>query len=584
MAVVSDLPPMQAGTRVVQADAARPGRALAAAIETGRQRVVVTALVFGLAFAGIGTGLVRMMAFGDTGEGAPVAMAGATAADRADLRDRNGLILATTLPSMSLYADPKLVIDPIEASLKLSRLMPELNAEKLLADLSSDRRFVWLKRGLTPAQQYEINRLGIPGLAFQSEERRYYPAGALTSHVVGFTNIDAQGISGLEKSLDARLRAGESVVLSLDLRLQEMVRQELQAAIEEFSAQGGNAIIMDVTNGEILAMASLPDFNPYEPTASAPEALFNRNTLGVYEMGSTFKIFNTAMALESGTSTLATTYDQSPVRVGRFSIRNFRTEPQSGAWSVYEIFRQSMNTGSVRMMEAAGLERQKAFLTRLGLTKPSPIELPEVGAPMLPNPWSRVSGMTIAYGHGMAVSPIQLVAAVSAVANGGIMYTPTLFKRDPAQPAVGKRVISPELSRMMRGLMRVVVTSGTATKADVPGYFVGGKTGTADKAARGGYNRRARSNDFVGVFPIHQPRYIVMTMLDDPQPTKKTYGFATSGWNAAPLAGRIIARMGPMVGLSPADPKDPAILEALAVAPGGHGIPQVATAPVEEEG
>ena len=569
--------------RTAGADAVHPGRALAAALETGRQRVAVTALVFGLAFGGIALGLVRLMGFADDADGPPVTMV-AEKADRADLRDRNGLILATTLPTVSLYADPKLVIDPMEASLRLTKVLPDLDQAKLLADLSSERRFVWLKRGLTPAQQYEINRLGIPGLAFQSEERRYYPAGSLTSHVVGFTNIDAQGIAGLEKSLDARLRAGESVALSLDLRLQEMVRQELQAAIEEFSAQGGNAIVMDVNNGEILAMASLPDFNPYEPAAASPEALFNRNTLGVYEMGSTFKIFNTAMALESGTSTLATTYDQSPIRVGRFSIRNFRTEPQSGAWSVYEIFRQSMNTGSVRMMEAAGLERQKAFLARLGLTRPSPIELPEVGMPMVPKPWSRVSGMTIAYGHGMAVSPIQLVAAVAAVANGGILYPPTLLKRDPSQPVPGQRVISAELSRTMRGLMRVVVTSGTATKADVPGYFVGGKTGTADKAARGGYNRRARSNDFVGVFPIHDPRYIVMTMLDDPQPTRKTYGFATSGWNAAPLAGRIIARMGPMVGLAPADPKDPEILEALAVAPGGRGAPQVAAAPEEGEG
>ena len=567
--------------------ASRPAQRLSAAIETGRQRIVISALVFSLAFGGIGLRLIDLMAFGSDADNAlatHAVSAAAPPADRADLRDRNGLILATTLPTVSLYADPKMVLDPIEASLRLVKVLPDLDQAKLLSDLSSERRFVWLKRGLTPTQEYEVNRLGIPGLAFQNEERRYYPAGNLTSHVVGFTNIDAQGIAGLEKSLDVRLSAGESVALSLDLRLQEMVRQELQAAIEEFSAQGGNAIIMDVNNGEILAMASLPDFNPYEPAAAAQEALFNRNTLGVYEMGSTFKIFNTAMALESGTSTLASTYDQSPVRVGRFSIRNFRTEPQSGAWSVYEIFRQSMNTGSVRMMEAAGLERQKAFLTKLGLTKPSPIELPEVGAPMVPHPWSRVSGMTIAYGHGMAVSPIQLVAAVGAVANGGILHTPTLFKRDPALPLAGKRVISAELSRTMRGLMRVVVTSGTATKADVPGYFVGGKTGTADKAARGGYNRRARSNDFVGVFPIHEPRYIVMTMLDDPQPTKKTYGFATSGWNAAPLAGRIIARMGPMVGLSPADPKDPVILDALAVAPGGRAAPQVAVAPVEEEG
>ncbi|MGO4725022.1 MULTISPECIES: peptidoglycan D,D-transpeptidase FtsI family protein [unclassified Inquilinus] len=546
--------------------ASRPAQRLSAAIETGRQRVVISALIFTVAFAGIGLRLVDLMAFGSDADSALATHAlSATApvTDRADLRDRNGLVLATTLPSVSLYADPKMVLDPIEASLRLAKTLPGLDSDKLLADLSSERRFVWLKRGLTPSQQYEVNRLGIPGLAFQNEDRRYYPAGALTSHTIGFTNIDAQGISGLEKSLDTRLENGESVQLSLDLRLQEMVRDELQSTIATFHAQGGNALVMDVNTGEVLAMVSLPDFNPYEPGGPSEESMFNRNTLGVYEPGSTFKIFNTAMALESGTSTLTSMYDEGPIHIGRFTIHNFRGDPQSGMLSVYEIFRLSLNTGSVHMEEAAGVDRQKEFLTRLGLTKPAPIDLPEVGAPMVPHPWSKVSGMTIAYGHGMAVSPLSLVTAVSAIVNGGILHQPTLFKRDPSQPVPGTRVITPELSRTMRMLMRAVVTGGTATKAEVPGYFVGGKTGTADKAAKGGYNRRARVTDFVGVFPIYAPKYIVMTMLDDPQPIKGTYGFASAGWNSAPLGGRIIARMGPLLGLQPADPKDPAILQAL---------------------
>ncbi|HMG49783.1 MAG TPA: penicillin-binding protein 2 [Inquilinus sp.] len=546
--------------------ASRPAQRLSAAIETGRQRVVISALIFSVAFAGIGLRLVDLMAFGSDADSALATHAlSATApvTDRADLRDRNGLVLATTLPSVSLYADPKMVLDPIEASLRLAKTLPGLESDKLLADLSSERRFVWLKRGLTPSQQYEVNRLGIPGLAFQNEDRRYYPAGALTSHTIGFTNIDAQGISGLEKSLDSRLEAGESVQLSLDLRVQEMVRDELQSTIATFHAEGGNALVMNVNTGEVLAMVSLPDFNPYEPGGPSEESMFNRNTLGVYEPGSTFKIFNTAMALESGTSTLTSMYDEGPIHVGRFTIHNFRGDPQSGMLSVYEIFRLSLNTGSVHMEEAAGVDRQKEFLTRLGLTKPAPIDLPEVGAPMVPHPWSKVSGMTIAYGHGMAVSPLSLVTAVSAIVNGGILHPPTLFKRDPSQPVPGTRVISPQLSQTMRMLMRAVVTGGTATKAEVPGYFVGGKTGTADKAAKGGYNRRARVTDFVGVFPIYAPKYIVMTMLDDPQPIKGTYGFASAGWNSAPLGGRIIARMGPMLGLQPADPKDPAILQAL---------------------
>lgn len=565
--------------------ALRPAQRLSAAIETGRQRVVISALVFSLAFAGIGLRLVDLMAFGSDADSTlanRAVSAVAPVADRADLRDRNGLILATTLPSVSLYADPKLVLDPIEASLRLSKVLPDLDQNKLLADLSADRRFVWLKRGLTPTQQYEVNRLGIPGLAFQNEERRYYPAGNLTSHVVGFTNIDAQGIAGLEKSLDDRLQNGESVALSIDLRLQEMVRNELQATITKFKATAGNVLIMDVKTGEILSMVSLPDFNPYDPTAASQDALFNRNTLGVYEMGSTFKIFNTAMALESGTSTLQTTYDQGPIRVGRFTIRNFRAEPQSGRWSVYEIFRQSMNTGSVHMFEAAGLERQKEFLARLGLTKPSPLELPEVGSPMVPQPWSQVSGMTISYGHGMAVTPVQLVTAVAAVVNGGTLHPPTLFKRDPSQPVPGKRVLSSELSRTMRALMRVVTVSGTATKAEVPGYFVGAKTGSANKAVRGGYNRKAGVTDFVGIFPAYDPKYVVMTMLEDAQAIPGTYGYNTAGWNAAPLGGQIIARMGPMMGVEPKDPNDPAILQQLAlpVGPVAGGAQQAA---VEEE-
>jgi cell division protein FtsI (penicillin-binding protein 3) len=423
--------------------ASRPAQRLSAAIETGRQRIVISALVFSLTFGAIGLKLVDLMAFGSDADGALATHAlpaAAPAADRADLRDRNGLIVATTLPSVSLYADPKMVLDPIEASLRLAKVLPDLDQAKVLADLSSDRRFVWLKRGLTPAQQYEVNRLGIPGLAFQNEERRYYPAGNLTSHVVGFTNIDAQGIAGLEKSLDDRLQDGQPVALSIDLRLQEMVRDELKSSIETFHAQGGNALIMDVNTGEVLAMVSLPDFNPYEPGGPSEESMFNRNTLGVYEPGSTFKIFNTAMALESGTSTLTSLYDESPIHVGRFTIHNFRGDPQSGMLSVYEIFRLSLNTGSVHMEEAAGVDRQKEFLTRFGLTKPAPIDLPEVGAPMVPHPWSKVSGMTIAYGHGMAVSPLSLVTAVSAIVNGGILHPPTLFKRDPSQPVPGKRV------------------------------------------------------------------------------------------------------------------------------------------------
>lgn len=547
--------------------AATPIQARARTIAVSRRRVLVMMVLFGGMFGSIGARLAAVM--GQAGDVETVdrlqaAPALPLASSRGDLTDRNGLILATTLPSVSLTADPKLVIDPIEASLRLSKVLPGLDADRLIADLSSDRRFVWLRRGLTPAQQYAVNRLGIPGLAFQDEERRFYPAGSLTAHAIGFTDIDARGIAGLEKSLDTRLAAGEAVRLSIDLRLQQMARVELQAAIDTFGAEGGSALIMDVDTGEILAMVSLPDFDPADPARASPRALFNRNTLGVYEMGSSFKIFNTAMALESGTSTLSSTYDSRPIRVGRFLIRDAEQRPD-GPMAVTEIFQHSSNIGSVHMLEAAGLDRQKEFLARLGLTRPSPLDLPEIGAPMLPRPWSRISGMTISYGYGMAVSPVQLVTAVAAVVNGGILRPPTLLRQDPGRPVPGRRVLAPEISQAMRPLMRSVVTGGSATRADVPGYFVGGKTATADKAALGGYNRRARLSSFVGVFPMQAPRYVVFAMLDNPQPVRGTFGFAFARWNAAPLGGRIIARMGPMVGIVPADPQDPAVVAALSL-------------------
>jgi cell division protein FtsI (penicillin-binding protein 3) len=543
------------------------GRALQP-LDMARQRLIIAGLVFTLAFGCVAARLVDLMAFGGDADATlgqqAVSGAGAAAGERGDLLDRNGLILATTLPSISLYADPKLILDPEEAAVRIATVLPDLPIEELVQDLSAERRFVWIRRGLTPTQQFEINRLGVPGLAFQTEERRYYPAGSLTSHIVGYTDIDGNGLAGLERSMEQRLAAGEAVETTIDLRIQEMVRNELRAGVTEFRALGGSAIVMDVDNGEILAMVSLPDFNPYEPGSAADEQKFNRNTLGVYEMGSTFKIFNTAMALDSGSSTLASVYDaRHPIRIGRFTITDFH--PEGRALNVTEIFTHSSNIGSVHMMEAAGIALQREYLARFGLTRPSPIQLPEVGAPMVPDPWRQVNAMTIAFGHGMAVSPIQLVAAVGAAVDGGILRPPTLIRPAPGTEPEGVRVISAQTSQIMRRLMRAVVTDGTASFADAPGYLVGGKTGTADKTQGRGYRRNARMSSFVGAFPMHDPRYVVFVVLDEPQPTAKTYGYATGGWTAAPLAGRIVEQMGPMVGVAPVDPEDPRIVQALAV-------------------
>jgi cell division protein FtsI (penicillin-binding protein 3) len=542
------------------------GRA-AQALETGRVRLMITGMVFSLAFLTVGARLVdTMLLSGGAEPRAPVAMTSAESDGmRAEITDRHGNILATTLHVASAYADPKLVIDPVEAATKLTSVLPELDYEKLVADLSSDRRFVWLKRGLTPRQHYEINRLGIPGVAFQTEEQRIYPLGPLTSHVVGFTDVDGRGIAGIEKRFDEQLARGdEPLALSIDIRLQSLMHDELSRQVEKFDAIGGAGMILDVRTGEVLAMVSLPDFNPYTPGSVPAETRFNRNTLGVYEMGSTFKIFNTAMALESGTSTLGDSYDATrPIRVGRFTIND--DHPKARWLSVPEIFMYSSNIGSVRMALEAGAERQQEFLRRIGMMSPSPVELPEVGAPMVPNPWRESTTMTVSFGHGIAVSPLQLATGVSAMVNGGILHSPTLLRRDPGEPVPGTRVISDQTSDIIRRLLRLVVEQGTGRQADAEGYLVGGKTGTAEKARAGGYARKSLMSSFIAAFPMTSPEYVVFVMLDEPKGIKETYGYATGGWTAAPVVRRVIEQMGPMVGIAPIDANRPDIREALAI-------------------
>ncbi|NNG04336.1 MAG: penicillin-binding protein 2, partial [Inquilinus sp.] len=484
---------------------------------------------------------------------------------RGDVLDRNGVILATTLPTASLYADPAKVIDAAEAAEMLAATLPDLDYDAVLAALTSSRRFVWLRRGLTPSEHYQVNRLGLPGIAFQNEERRYYPHGPLAAHAVGFTDVDGTGLAGIEKTFDRELRTdGGPLRLSLDVRLQALLQNELQVAIDEFQALGGAGLIMHARSGEILAMVSLPDFNPARPEAGPAIGRFNRTTLGVYEMGSTFKVFNTAMALDSGIAGLNDGYDaREPIRIGRYTINDFH--PQRRWLSVGEIFMHSSNIGSVHMAVAAGTRRQQDYLDRFGLLAPPAIELPEVASPMVPTPWREINTMTIAYGHGMAVSPLQLSAAVAATVNGGILLTPTLIPGDRSDRPTGTRVLSAATSDTMRRLLRLAVVSGTGGHADAPGYLVGGKTGTAEKAVGPGYDRRALLSSFVAAFPMTSPEYVVFAMLDEPRGNERTFGYATGGWVAAPLVGRVIERMGPMVGLAPLDPEAPEIREALHV-------------------
>lgn len=521
------------------------------ALETGQIRLLFGGALFLVAFLSIA---VRLVDVGlPTGDAARVDGAGSApgiVAQRADILDRNGVLLATSLVTASLYADPSEIADPATAARQLIAVLPELSQAEIAAKLEADGRFVWIKRDLTPRQQYAVNKLGIPGLYFQREERRVYPQGALTAHVVGFADVDSRGLAGIEQSFDDVLRSGQPVRLSLDLRIQHILHDELQRAIDEFSAIGGAGLVLDVKSGEVIAMVSLPDFDPNLAGQAEADRRFNRVTLGIYEMGSTFKLFNTALALDSGLIGIEESFDASrPLHVAGFEITDFK--PKNRALTVSEIMIYSSNIGSALMAERVGGERQRDFMERLGMLREASIELPEAGSPLFPSDWRPINTMTIAYGHGLAVSPLHLAAGVSALVNGGLLRPATLIARDPSEVTDGSAVIQPATSARIRELMRLVVTEGTGAKADAPGYEVGGKTGTADKQQGNGYNENSRLASFVGAFPMSDPRYVLLAMIDEPQPNADSQGYATGGWVAAPAIGRIVQRMAPLLGVAP---------------------------------
>jgi cell division protein FtsI (penicillin-binding protein 3) len=528
-------------------------------IEASRGRLTLAAGVFAIAFAVVGMRLVDLAMSRPAGDVREIELPRAIEptgylADRADIVDRSGQLVATSVPTASLYADPRDIRDAHEAVAKLQTVLPELKGENLEARLAAEgRSFVWIKRNLTPRQQYEINRLGIPGIYFQREDKRIYPHGSLLAHVVGFADIDGKGLGGVEQALEKRIKGSQTVVeLSIDLRLQHIVRQELATAIGEFNAIGGGALIMDVRTGEILSMVSLPDFDPNAPGSAPAENRFNRNTLGVYEMGSTFKTFTMAMALDAGTATMRSSFDaREPIRISRFTINDDHAQKR---WmTLPEVYKHSSNIGSAKMALEVGPEGQKAFMQKLGMLEPVALELPELGKPRYPRQWRPINVMTIAFGHGLAVTPVHLANGVAALVNGGILITPTLIRRRDGEPLPARRVVKPSTSDSMRRLMRLVVEEGTGKKANAPGYWIGGKTGTAEKVTRGGYKKNARLSSFVAAFPIHDPRYVILVMVDEPKGNKKSAGYATGGWVAAPVVARIVERMGPLVGLPPVD-------------------------------
>lgn len=548
-------------TRRRPAQAARRGGDDKSPIQVGRRRLLTVLGLFVFCFVILSARLVDLSLLRGGGEPSVIRAGGDTprATGRANIVDRNGVLLATTLRAPSLYANPRVMLDVEEAAARLAQVLPELDRAVLARKLASERSFVWLKRGLTPRQQYAVNRLGIPGLGFLDEHRRIYPQAALTSHVVGFSDIDNGGLAGIERRFDDMLSAPDHVdhplVLSLDVRVQSVLRQELSVAVEDFRAVGAAGVVLDVRTGEFLAMVSLPDFDPNRVATASADARFNRASLGVYEMGSTFKTFTVAAALDARTVDLTGGYDATnPIRVARFTIND--DHPKKRWLSVPEIFIYSSNIGAAKMALDLGGERQKAFLERLGLLSRSPVEIPESGTPMWPRPWREISTMTIAFGHGIAVSPLQLASAVATLVNGGYAVPATLMRREAASVVPGEQVVARATSDMMRALLRLVVTDGTGRQAESPGYQVGGKTGTAEKAGTRGYRRNALISSFVGVFPINEPRYLVVALLDEPKGNKSTHGFASGGWTAAPVVGRVIARIGPMLGVVPVNAGD----------------------------
>lgn len=547
--------------RAEEAETVPPQDTVAGAVNLAKGRLYLVALFFFLGYLAITLRLVDLTLIkpllrGDT----PVAAVkeGVKVLEkplRGTILDRNGELIATSLKMASLFANPHLVIDPKKTARDLAEILADENVADLEKKLSLSKKFVWIKRNLTPRQQYAINALGEPGLGFQEEDRRIYPGGALAAHVTGYTDVDGKGIAGIEKAADRLLADGEEpVTTTIDLRIQHVMHKELTEAMRKFSAKAAIGMVMDVNKGDIIALVSLPDFDPHHPAGSSGDATFNRATLGVFEMGSTFKVFSTAAALDSGLVNFNTTYDATtPLRYGRFSISDYHGKNR--AMTVPEIFIHSSNIGTGKMVETIGSDRLRQFYEELGFFAPVPTDFPEKGTPLYPKKWRDIHTITASFGHGLAVSPLHVMQAVSAIVNGGVMIRPRFIKGEDDNSLslhpVGTRIMKPMTSRQMLQLMELVVADGTGANAYVEGYHVGGKTGTAEKISGRGYNQKSLLSSFIGVFPVTNPRYAVLAIIDEPQGTKESYGYATGGWTAAPVVSKVIAQMGPLYQIPP---------------------------------
>ncbi len=488
------------------------------------------------------------------GDGARVADAVPAPGPRATVTDRNGEILAISLPIASLYANPREMIDPAQAAHRIRGVLPRLDEDDARTRLASGKQFVYLARQITPREELAINALGIPGVYFQEGEKRRYPLGRVAAQVLGGVDVDTHGVAGVEKAFDARLRSDTTPLrLSIDVRVQGVMRDELELAKQEFGAIGACGIVMDVRTGEVIAMVSLPDYDANRFGDTAPDDRFNRAVTAMYEPGSTFKLQTASMALDSGSAHLGDQFDAAnPIHIGRFTITDF--EGKHRFLYLPEVLAYSSNLGAAHMALGVGAERQRAWLKNMGMFSRIGIQLPEAGMPIVPSAtaWKEAVTMTVGFGHGIAVSPLHVVRGTAAVANGGIVLRPTILAAEPDAPLPeGTRVMAQSTSDTMRKLMHLVVTDGYGKPANVPGYFVGGKTGTAEKNSGHGYKKHSNVSAFMSVFPMNAPRYAVYFMLDEPHGNRSTGGYSTAGAVSAPGAGRVIARIAPMLGLFP---------------------------------
>jgi cell division protein FtsI (penicillin-binding protein 3) len=539
---------------------AATARAERAYLARSRYRFRLACLAFALAFVLIGGRLVTL-GFAGTETSAGGLRDISSTVHRPDILDRNGELLATDIKGATLYADPQRVIDQDELVEQVTGVLPDVNAAELRAKLKAGRRFVRIKRELTPKQQAEIHELGLPGLAFIEEYRRVYPVGATASHVVGLVDVDSKGLAGIEKFIDdnpqlvmahAETASGEqSVSLSLDLGVQHVLREELGRAMATYHAKAAGGIVLDVHSGEVLALASLPDYDPNHREQALDKDRLNRMSSGVYEMGSVFKVFTVAGVLDEGLASLRSVYDaSSPIHYASFTIEDFHG--QKRPLTVPEVFIYSSNIGAAKMALQMGVDRHRAFLKKLGLTSRLSTELGVSAAPIIPTHWQKLNTMTIAFGHGMSVTPLQLAAATLPLVNGGIAVTPTFLPRSRKEGyGAGTRVLKQQTSAAMLKLMRLNVLKGTGKRANAEGYRVGGKTGTAEKVVGRHYSTSALLTSFLATFPTDAPEYVVLVMLDEPQRVEASGNQATAGTNAAPTASKIIERIAPILGVAP---------------------------------